>query len=145
MAFDLWPSLMLFPTWVDVPRIYQDLAGRQDVVLAEFPFEQNEPMVTNELPFMYFSLWHWHEMVNGYSGFTPDSHQALIKLARDFPDAASIAALRTRGVTHVTVNCHFIKDPCKEFMAAIDARPEFRLIRIAHWQGRPTRLYEFVR
>lgn len=145
MAFDLRPTLMLQPMWLDVPRIYQDLAGRPDVVLAEFPFEQNVPWVTNELQYMYFSLWHWREMVNGYSGFTPEAHKSLIQLARDFPDAASIAALRTRGVTHVTVNCHFIKDPCRAFMDAIDARPEFKLIRVAHWQGRPTRLYEFVR
>jgi len=144
MAFDLRPSLMLYPMWVDVPKIYEDLAGRPDVVLAEFPFEQNQPFVTNELPFMYFSLWHWREMVNGYSGFTLDSHEALIKLAKDFPDAASIAALRTHGVTHVTVNCYFIKD-CKAFMAALDARPEFKLIRSGDWQGQLTRLYEFGR
>ncbi len=101
MAFDLRPSLMLYPTWVDVPRIYQDLAGRSDVVLAEFPFEQNEPMVTNELPFMYFSLWHWHEMVNGYSGFTPESHKALIEPCE--------------GLSGCRVDCgaaHARRDPC---------------------------------
>jgi hypothetical protein len=145
MAFDLRPGLELRPVWPDIPRIYADVAGRDDVVLAEFPFEQRDPWVTHELPFMYFSTWHGRQMVNGYSGFIPDSHQALVKLARDFPDPASIAALRTRGVTHVTVNCEMMGDRCNQYMFELNQRPELKLIKIAHWQGRPTRLYEFVR
>ena len=31
---------------------------------------------------MYFSLWHWQQMVNGYSGFTPDDHEQLVEDAR---------------------------------------------------------------
>jgi hypothetical protein len=144
MAVDLRPALELRPVWPDAPRIYADLAGRSDVVLAEFPFEQRDPWVTHELPFMYFSTWHGHQMVNGYSGFIPDSHVALVKLARDFPDPASMTALRTRGVTHVTVNCEMRGgDSCKEFLDRLDQRPELKLIKIAHWKGWPTRLYEF--
>ena len=134
---------MLHVVYTDRPRIYEDVAGRQDVVLAEFPFEQHDTWTTNEIPYMYFSLWHWRQMVNGYSGFMPDDHQALIELAKDFPDPASIAALRTRGVTHVTVNCEFVGDSCKALLAEIDKHPEFTNTRIAHWRGKPTRLYEF--
>ena len=28
----------------------------------------------SNIPFMYFSLWHWARMVNGYSGFIPKSY-----------------------------------------------------------------------
>ncbi|HXT68919.1 MAG TPA: hypothetical protein VN700_04150 [Vicinamibacterales bacterium] len=148
MVVDLAPSLTLYPVYTDAPRIYQDqaIAGRsREVVLAEFPFEQHDEMTTSELPYMYFSLWHWLPMVNGYSGFTPDGHKQLLELAKDFPDPASIAALRTRGVTHITVNCSFMGDPCRNVMDRLDGRPEFKLIRVAHWRGKPTRLYEFVR
>jgi hypothetical protein len=140
---DLRPSLMLHSVYTDVPAIYRNLAGRPDIVLAEFPFEQNQPWVTNEVPFMYFSLWHWHQMVNGYSGFVPDSHNALIQLAKDFPDAASITALRTRGVTHVTVNCDFIGDGCDGFLKKLDRHREFELVQSADWRGKPVRLYKF--
>ena len=146
MVIDLRPVLELRPVWTDIPRIYQDLAGRKDVVLAEFPFEQTQDRwITNELPFMYFSAWHGHQMVNGYSGFIPDDHFALVELARGFPDAASIAALRSRDVTHVTVNCFLIGGPCNDLLATIDRWPELKLLEIAHWQGRPTRLYELIR
>jgi len=140
---DLRPSLMLHPVYTDVPGIYAELAGRQDVVLAEFPFEQHDVWTTNEIPFMYFSIWHWRQMVNGYSGFRPDSHIALIELAKDFPDPASITALRSRGVTHVTVNCDFLGDGCGAFLKRLDRHPEFELIRTAEWRGKPTRLYKF--
>jgi hypothetical protein len=140
---DLRPSLMLHPVYTDAPGIYAELAGRQDVVLAEFPFEQHEVWTTNEIPFMYFSLWHWRQMVNGYSGFVPDPHIALIKLAKDFPDPASITALRSRGVTHVTANCEFLGDECDVFLKKLDRHPEFELIRSADWRGKQTRLYKF--
>lgn len=148
MAVDLWPAVGLHPVWTDVPRIYEDVRDRPDVVLAEFPFELNPQLlrvVTNEVPFQYFSLWHWRQIVNGLSAFTPDGHKALVELMRTFPDPASIAALRTRGVTHVSVNCFLIGDPCRHLMDALDGRPEFTLVRIAHWQMKPTRLYEFVK
>jgi len=140
---DLRPSLMLQPVWTDAPGIYQDVAGRPDVVLAEFPFEQNQPWVTNEIPYMYFSVWHWRQMVNGYSGFRPDAHMALIELAKDFPDPTSIAALRSRGVTHLTVNCEFIGDECGAFLKRLARYREFELIRSADWRGKPVRLYKF--
>jgi len=143
IVVDLRPSLMLQEVWRDTPVIYEDLKDRRDVVLAEFPFEQHEAWTTNEIPFMYFSLWHWHQMVNGYSGFIPDPHRALIKLAEDFPDPASIAALRSRGVTHVTVNCALLGDACDAFLKRLDRYPEFELLRSAAWRGKPARLYKF--
>jgi hypothetical protein len=145
LMIDLRPNLVLYPVWPDIPRIYKAVSGLPDAVLAEFPFEQNEPMVTNELPYQYFSLWHWRQMVNGYSGFSPEGHQWLVQLMRTFPDDASIAALRTHGVTHITVNCAFIHDPCKDLRGRINSRAEFKHVEIAHWRGLPTVLYELVR
>ena len=58
---------------------------------------------------------------------------------------ASIAALRTRGVTHVSVNCELIGHTCRELLDRIAARPEFRRVKTASWQDRPALLYELVR
>jgi hypothetical protein len=106
VLIDLRPNLELIPVWREPPPIYDVLKGQSEpVVLAEFPFEQSLPLVTNEIPFMYFSMWHWLPTVNGYSGFSPSGREALPEIVRGFPDGASIAALRMHGATHVTINC----------------------------------------
>ena len=145
VMIDLRPTLSLSPVWARPPSIYQTLANRTDVVLAEFPFDISLPGTTSELPFIYFSIWHGLPMVNGYSGFLPEGHQTLAELARGFPDVATLIALRGRGVTHVTVNCALMGDGCAEFLERIDRFPAFRLVTAAEWEGKPVRLYELVR
>ena len=128
ILIDLQPRLDLMPVWPSPPTVYQTLAGRTDVVLAEFPFEFDRPLITPEVPFMYFSIWHGLQTVNGYSGFVPDDHRQLVEDVRGFPDDKAIAALRARGVTHVTVNCEFIPEPCATVLDRAANTPALHLI-----------------
>jgi hypothetical protein len=145
IMFDLRPALDLTPVWASPPPIYGALDGRTDVVLAELPFELNVPMATNDLPFMYFSAWHGLPMVNGYSGFIPETYQKLVEGVRGFPDDTALAALRARGVTHVTVNCALMGDACPAVIEQADRSPALRLVTAGQWEGRPARLYELLR
>ena len=65
-------------------------------MIAEVPLMPDE---TRNIPFMYFSVWHWARMVNGYSGFIPKSCADFHAEMAHFPDDAGIDALRRRGVT----------------------------------------------
>jgi hypothetical protein len=145
VLIDLRPRLELMAVWPEPPPIYAPLAGRTDVVLAEFPFEQHRPLVTNEIPFLYFSIWHWQPMINGYSGFIPSGHERLIGDVRGFPDARAIDALRARNVTHVTLNCALAGNDCEPVLSRADASPALRRLAGADWQGQPVRLYELVK
>ena len=98
-------------------------------------------MVTNELPYQYFSLWHWRQMVNGYSGFSPPGREALPELVRGFPDGASIAALRMHGATHVTINCALMGAECDTVLRKVAQTPQLTLLKEATWEGKPVRLY----
>ena len=95
--------------------------GSTDVVLAEFPFGGNPTRFTPNVPFMYFSLWHWAPMINGYSGHYPPGQVDFEVAVQGFPDAAAIDLLRARGVTHVTINCALYRGGCEELVAAVDA------------------------
>jgi hypothetical protein len=140
---DLHPKLELIPVWREPPPVYDVLKGQPEpVVLAEFPFEANLPLVTNEIPFMYFSMWHWLPMVNGYSGFSPPGRDVLPEIMRGFPDNASIVALRMHGATHVTVNCALMGPDCDAVLRRVDQTPQFTLLKAAIWQGKPVRLYK---
>ena len=54
---------------------------------SSFPVHQPADRFTENLPYMYFSIWHWRPMVNGYSGFIPGVVRALLAGVATFPDA----------------------------------------------------------
>ena len=45
--------------------------------------------------YMFSSTWHWQPIVNGYSGFFPQSFIELTEHMKSFPDDRSIAYLKT--------------------------------------------------
>ena len=88
--------------------IYYTLAqlpGREAVL--ELPMYTGTKRESVESKRMYASVVHWRPLVNGYSGFTPERQLALADQLTDFPDDASIAALRAlgqQGVRYVIVH-----------------------------------------
>jgi hypothetical protein len=86
-----------------VPPIYDALAEEPGAVVVELPFH---PPVAffRDGPYMLNSTRHWRKMLNGYSGFRPDSYVASYNAAAEFPKDTSLAALHSLGVTHVVVH-----------------------------------------
>jgi hypothetical protein len=144
IAFDLRPVLRLEPVWLEPPPIYGLVAGASDVVLAEFPF-RGDGRFTPNVPYLYFSLWHWAQILNGYSGHSPPGQVEFEAGLRSFPDQSAVDLLRSRGATHVSINCALIRGGCDELLRAVDALPIFRVVASGRWQGAPVRLYELKR
>jgi hypothetical protein len=145
VAIDLHPSLELQRVWPEPPPIYNAVAPGTGVVLAEFPFTTKVPGVTDNVPYLYFSLWHWLPMVNGYSGFTTPGYHQLERNMAGFPGPVALAALRAHGVTHVSVNCAFVETGCEQLLETLDNRPDFRAVASGRWQGSAVRLYALAR
>jgi hypothetical protein len=141
-TIDAWPRLRLQPLWLEPPAIYRALGDVRKVVLAEFPIPRD---FAGNTPYMYFSFWHGAAMVNGYSGFMPPSYTELVENLRGFPAPRTIEALKSRGVTHITVNCAFYAEGCQQILRAVDDVRDFRRIAEARWQGHTVRLYELTR
>ena len=88
---------------VNPPPVYAYLAALpRGTVVAEFPFGPTG----FELRYVYYSTFHWHPILNGYSGFFPDGYfrraSRLLQPLRD-PDA-SWTALAGAGTTHVVLH-----------------------------------------
>jgi len=141
VMIDAWPSLTLQPVWKTPPPIYDTLQYTPNVVIAELPLQDNE--VWN-LPFMYFSVWHGSRMVNGYSGFIPDSYAQFYTDMRLFPDEQGVDALRRRGVNYVTINCGLYDDGCDALARAMRRSKALRLAVDTTWMNRTAQLYEVV-
>jgi hypothetical protein len=141
---DAWPTLTLDPVWTGPPPIYGALENRSDVVLAEFPVRADPAF---NAVFMYFSLWHWQPMINGYSGFIPRQYVEASPVLQEFPLGRSIVLLQQQGVTHVTVNCGLrwvgIED-CETILTRVRNTPELTLVRMQEWEGARVALYELA-
>jgi hypothetical protein len=138
---DAWSALQLIPVWKSPPAIYAMLPADSNVVLAELPVLDDPGFNTR---FMYFSLWHWKTMVNGYSGYIPSSYSALAPYLREFPRRFSIDALRRTGVTHVILNCGLQFISCEDTRALMRQSPELRIMRDTQWEGGQVELYELA-
>jgi len=144
IAIDLRPVLRLESVWPEPPPIYGVVSGAPNVVLAEFPFGGSPTRFTPNVPFMYFSLWHWAPMLNGYSGHSPPGQVDFETAIASFPAPAAVELLRARGATHVTINCALYRGGCEDLVAAVDALPAFRVVTSGKWNGAPVRLYELT-
>ena len=141
VMIDAWPALSIRPVWKEPPSIYDVLKFTPNVVIAETPLLDDE---TGNIPFMYFSLWHWTRMVNGYSGFSPKSYANFHNEMVFFPDTRSIAALRKLGIKYVTVNCGLYYPGCGELMDAMRHDRRLRLAADTQWNGHTVQLYEVL-
>jgi hypothetical protein len=141
VMIDAWPELKLRPVWMDPPEVYAATKDLSGVVLAELPLPKDETLNT---PYMYFSAWHWSPMVNGYSGYIPQSYIQLRSDIARFPDAEAIDVLLRRGVTHVTINCGLGFPGCDELLDAMQRAPRLRVSANTRWMGAPVQMYELL-
>jgi hypothetical protein len=136
---DMWPRLALRQYWTSRPPIYD--AVSPDMVLAEFPMGGDA-----EFAYEYFSTAHWARLVNGYSGFTPQSFLDLQRAMQEVPIDDALSLVRRRGATHVTVNCalYQVRSRCARLLTALDGTDQVRLVTTGTWEGAQVRLYEFL-
>lgn len=144
IILDAWPHSDRLPVWRSPPSVYAALPGGS--VLFEFPVHSPAERFSENLPYMYFSMWHWRPLVNGYSGFIPASYDALLRGVSTFPDAPALQYLGGVGVTHIGLHCRLWEpDVCASTMARLDGTPGVRRLARAEWYGAPSTLYELNR
>ena len=146
LTIDSWPRYRLLPMWRSPPAIYASLPQEPGAVLFEFPVHAQPERFEENLPYMYFSIWHWTPMVNGYSGSNPPAYAALLDGTAGFPRGQTLDYLARAGVTHMTVHCRLWDTVvCAGTMRDLDDDPRVRQVARAQWYGAPSALYEFRR
>ncbi len=142
LVADAWPRYDQLPVWRSPPAIYAALPASGSV-LFEFPVHLPADRFGENLPYMYFSIWHWRPMVNGYSGFIPASYAALLEGTSGFPAPPALQYLARIGVTHIALHCRLWESaPCASAMTQLDATAGVRQLSRTEWYGAPSTLYE---
>jgi hypothetical protein len=95
--------------WLTVPdqpaQVDRWLAMQPRSVVAHVPFARADALhsIYDGL-YMFSSTWHWQPIVNGYSGFFPDTFMELAEQTKSFPDEGSIRYLKQRGVDLLVIH-----------------------------------------
>lgn len=125
-----------------IPRVY-DLLAREPgrVVLVETPFYPAHAVFENA-EYVLNSTAHWRPLMNGYSGYTPESYRRIAWTFWYFPRDYAIQAMRDAGVTHFTVHPRRFGNEAAETLAILARRQDIELVAIGARDG--IRLYRFV-
>jgi hypothetical protein len=94
----------------DAPPLHTFLASQPPGVVAEVPMPIMENWPAGDARISYLSTFHWHPMVNGYSGFMPQSYADRLAALRDFPDDRSLARLHQDAVRYLVVHLTQYRD-----------------------------------
>lgn len=92
-----------FTPFAGFPRIYDRLASEPRVVLAEFPIHSRGSVNLNGR-YVLNNTRYFQPLINGYSGFQSAAFEQRAAMLGAFPSPDAMAALKTLGVTHVTVH-----------------------------------------
>jgi len=124
-----------------IPGVYAQIAREAGpVVVAEVPFWTRDAIFQNA-EYELGSTAHWRPLMNGYSGYTPDSYTRYVEAFWLFPADMAIAAMRDAGVTHIVVHTSRFSDEENRQTIALEGRGVLELAAIS----RDLRLYRLKR
>ena len=109
------------------------------VVLVEQPFFPRWAIFQNG-HYVLASTAHWRPLMNGYSGYTPDSYQKYADAFWYFPQDWAIDAMKNAGVTHVMVHPAIYNKDHQAVLPALEGRRDFELMGIGPNEMRLYRL-----
>ena len=117
-----WPLVRVPP----VPTAYQMLAQLPRGTVVDFHFAYRRDALYVHTRAMFWSMFHWQPLVNGYSDFIPaDFHEIRIPI-NGFPDAESFRIMKARDVRYVVVNLgDYLPEQRAVLMARFPAYSEF--------------------
>jgi hypothetical protein len=122
---------------------YQYLANQPRGPVAELPMPRLTTLPGRDAEREYYSSFHRQPILNGYSGYYPISHNALLFYLSNFPRGGWIDLLLGRGAKYIVVHERELRPPV---LADVLRRLEghSRLRRIARFPDRhdPAWLYE---
>ena len=107
--------------------IYRVLRSAEPGVVLELPMPAADRLPGNEASYLMWSTWHWHPLVNGYSGYYPPDYLRTLDRMRSFPDDAALDRLRALSVRYIVVHRDLMEQHAySALMLRMATRPELK-------------------
>jgi hypothetical protein len=104
LAVELTPRPLRWvplPREEQIPEAYRWIAREPSVkALIELPIHADN----SETAYVYNSTVHWKPIANGFSGYRPPSHEALVERIHFLPETDGFDLLRETWITHLVVH-----------------------------------------
>ena len=84
--------------------LYEYLATLPRGPVVEFPVPRLNSLPGHDGRYLYMSTFHWHPLVNGYSGYYPQTYIRRMARLGSFPSATAMAQLKFDKVRYVIVH-----------------------------------------
>lgn len=113
----------------NIPPVYKWLSQEKgDISILEYPLLK--PQV-EEVWYVYYSIFHWKKMVNGYSGFTPPLYDQIKDKTKILPSNEAIQFLKGVGIRYIIVHTKRFssKDEAEKTIAGMLLISDVRLIK----------------
>lgn len=140
-----WP-LRAVPPVAEAYRVLGSLP-RAGTIALHFPYRTAEwfPHVDQ----MFWSMWHWQPLVNGYSDHIPQDIIDIAIPVNGFPSTESLAILKSRNVRYVIIDWRTYNEAAtavmhsrfpafQEYLRPLVTRGDVDLYEIVGWPGSTT-------
>ena len=107
--------------------LYKVIRSGGPGVVMELPVATPDRLPGWDVSYAFWSISHWHPLVNGYSGYYPADYLQTLMAMRTFPDNASIARLQAHNVRYVILHrAYYETEPYTQLLLRIAVRPELK-------------------
>jgi hypothetical protein len=79
--------------------LVRDLGDSPTAAIVELPVSS-----TDDPTYMYYSTFHWQNLVNGYGGFFPPWYRRFTESMDQFPDVQAMQAIKEHGARYVAIH-----------------------------------------
>ncbi len=141
-VFELRPILRLQPVSTTAPALYAALGQEPGAVLVDLPIAGPGDPFWTDPTYLYWSTFHWHPLLNGYSGFAPADYTRLQQASRNMPNDDAVAVFRGAGARFVAVHETFFgADRYRAIVEVLDRRADVTLVATTRDAEGESRLY----
>jgi MFS family permease len=107
--------------------VYKVIRSSGPGVIMELPVATPDRLPGWDASYAFWSISHWHPLVNGYSGYHPADYLNTLMAMRTFPDNASIARLQAHDVKYVVLHrAYYEPERYTQLVLKIAVRPELK-------------------
>jgi len=104
--------------------LVRDVGDSPTATIVELPVSSHD-----DPTYMYYSMFHWQYLVNGYAGFFPSWYQRFSESMERFPGTRALQAIKEHGARYVAIHGERMRGRAYERLVyELDRSPDVALV-----------------